>query len=85
MRIRNVELPDDLKFLIQAELFVAPNYRDLCAQSLSDDLAVEGIRVMKRQIKQAKRMPDRVGQRLKVQVLNRLMDFGERKSEFGQL
>jgi hypothetical protein len=77
MRIRNVELPDDLKFLIQTELFVARNYRDLFAQSLSDDLAVEGIRMMKRQIKQAKRIPDRVGQRLKVQFLNRLMDFGE--------
>jgi hypothetical protein len=77
MRIRNAELPDDLKFLIQTELIVGRNYRDLFAQSLCDDLAVEGIRMMKRQIKQAKRMPDRVGQRLKVQVLNRLMDFGE--------
>jgi hypothetical protein len=27
-------------------------------------------------------MPDRVAQRLKLQVLNRLMDFGEGKSEF---
>jgi hypothetical protein len=77
MRIRNAEISDDLKLLIQTELFVARNYRDLFAQSLSDDLAVEGMPMMKRQIKQAKRMPDRVGQRLKVQVLNRLMDFGE--------
>jgi|HubBroStandDraft_4_1064222.scaffolds.fasta_scaffold2428479_1 hypothetical protein len=67
MRIRNVELPDDLKFLIQTELFVARNYRDLFAQSLSDDLAVEGIRMMKRQIKQAKNACP----------INRLMDFGE--------
>jgi hypothetical protein len=77
MRIRNAEISDDLKLLIQTELFVARSYRDLFAQSLSDDLAVEGMPMMKRQIKQAKRMPDRVGQRLKVQVLNRLMDFGE--------
>jgi hypothetical protein len=77
MRIRNAEISDDLKLLIQTELFVARNYRDLFAQSLSDDLAVEGMPMMKRQIKQAKRMPDRVGKRLKVQVLNRLMDFGE--------
>jgi hypothetical protein len=77
MRIRNAEISDDLKLLIQTELFVARNYRDLFAQSLSDDLAVEGMPMMKRQIKQAKRMPNRVGQRLKVQVLNRLMDFGE--------
>jgi hypothetical protein len=77
MRIRNAEISDDLKLLIRTELFVARSYRDLFAQSLSDDLAVEGMPMMKRQIKQAKRMPDRVGQRLKVQVLNRLMDFGE--------
>jgi hypothetical protein len=77
MRIRNAEISDDLKLLIQTKLFVARNYRDLFAQSLSDDLAVEGMPMMKRQIKQAKRMPDRVGKRLNVQVLNRLMDFGE--------
>jgi hypothetical protein len=73
MRIRSTikpaTLPNNLEILVETELFVASHDGDVLAQSLRDDLAVEGIRVLKRQIEQTKGMPDCVGQRLKIQIL----------------
>ena len=63
------ELPEDFEFFVQAEFLVASDHRDLFAHSLGDDLAVERVRVVWREIEKIERMVRRVGQYAKVQVL----------------
>ena len=63
------QLPEDFEIFVQAEFLVASDHRDLFAQSLGDDLAVERVRVVWREIEKIERMMRRVGQYAKVQVL----------------
>ncbi|MGC1968961.1 MAG: hypothetical protein WA673_21045, partial [Candidatus Acidiferrales bacterium] len=62
------ELPEDLEIFVQTEFLVASNHRDLFAHSLGNDLAVERVRVVWREIEKIECMMRRVGQYTKVQV-----------------
>jgi hypothetical protein len=70
------ELPEDFEIFVQAEFLVASDHRDLFAHSLGDDLAVERVRVVCREIEKIERMMRRVGQYAKAQVLRRVIYFG---------
>ena len=65
------ELPEDFEILVQAEFLVAGDHRDLFAHRLGNDLAVERVRVVWREIEKIERMMRRVRQYTKVQILNR--------------
>jgi hypothetical protein len=65
------ELPQDFEIFVQAEFLVASDHRDLFAHSLGNDLAVERVRVVWREIEKIERMTRRIGQYAKVQILKR--------------
>ena len=56
------ELPEDFEIFVQAEFLVAGHHRDLFAHSLSNNLAVERVRVVWRKMEKIERMMRRVGQ-----------------------
>ena len=74
------ELPEDFEFFVHAEFLVASDHRDLFAHSLGDDLAVEQVRVVWREIEKIERMVRRVGQYAEVQVLKRAVRVCSGKS-----
>ena len=55
------ELPEDFEIFVQAEFLVASDHRDLFAHSLGNDLSVERVRVVWREIEKIERMMGRVG------------------------
>jgi len=65
------ELPEDLEIFVQAEFLVASDHRDLFAHGPGNDLAVERVRVVWREIEKIERMMRRIGQYAKVQILKR--------------
>ena len=69
LKTKPEELPEDFEIFVQAESLVASDHRDLFAHSLGNDLAVERVRVVWREIEKIERMIRRVGQYAKVQVL----------------
>jgi hypothetical protein len=50
------ELPEDFEIFVQAEFLVAGDHRGLFAHSLGNDLAVERVRVVWREIEKIERM-----------------------------
>ena len=74
------ELPEDFEIFVQAEFLVASDHRDLFAHSLGNDLAVERVRVVWREIEKIERMMRRVGQYTKVQILKRAVRVCDGKS-----
>ena len=67
------ELPEDFEIFVQTEFLVASDHRDLFAHSLGNDLAVERVRVVWREIEKIESMMRRVGQYAKVQILKRAL------------
>ena len=55
------ELPEDFEIFVQAEFLVASNHRDLFANSLGNDLAIERVCVVWRELEKTERMMGRVG------------------------
>jgi hypothetical protein len=74
------ELPEDFEIFVQAEFLVASDHRDLFAHSLGNDLAVERVRVVWREIEKIERMMGRIGQYAKVEILKRAVRVFGRKS-----
>ena len=55
------KLPNNFEAFVEGEFFIASDDGDFFIQRLRDDLAVEGIGMVKRQIVEAKRVIHRVG------------------------
>lgn len=60
--------PHDPEPLVKAEFLVRSHNRDLLAEGLGNDLAVERVAMVPRQIEQMQRMISRVGQDSKPEV-----------------
>jgi len=55
-------LPNNLEALIEIEALIRGHYRNVLSQSLRNDLPVEWIAVVQRQIEQSERVRGRIGQ-----------------------
>ena len=55
-------LPNDLEALVEIEALIRGDHRNALTQSLRNDLPVEGIAVVERQIEQSERMRRRIRQ-----------------------
>src|SRR2546429_9795990 len=60
--------PHNPEPLVKAEFLIRSHNRDLFAQGLGNDLAVERVAMVQRQIEQMQRMISRVGQNAKPEV-----------------
>jgi len=56
------DLPEDSEVFVQAEFLVTSDHRDLFAHSLGDDLAIERVLVVPREVEKIEGMMRRVGQ-----------------------
>lgn len=66
-RTKAKELPKDLEILVlQGEFLVVSDHRDPFTQSFGDDLAVERVRVVWREVEKTERTMHRPGQCAKV-------------------
>ena len=64
--------PDHPKSWVEPEFFIGCDDRNTLAQCLGNDLSIEGIAVVERQLKQLEGVVSGVGQNSDVQILKRL-------------
>ena len=75
-------LPNSIEPLVEAERLIRRDHWDIVTQSPNDDVVVEGVRVLERQLEEQEGMIGRLRQRADAQIFERLARVGAGDFQF---